>query len=356
MGSPHVGLVDRALSRVTLALACAAAAGALLTGLAGAGATALAAPASASQQQGVVDIETILANGGGTTAGTGIVLPSKPGVVLTNNHVIAGARRIVAIDVTTGRRRGATVVGYDVADDVAVLRLAGSPNLTAATLGDSSGVKVGDAITAVGNAGGVGGTPDAASGSVTALHQTITVSDESGGLARLTNLIEVAADLEPGDSGGPLLDSSGRVVGVNTAATAGVGSEGTGDGPGYAIPINVAARIADRILAGRASARIHIGATARLGVQVVSAARLPGRTATPGAAVAGVVAGTPAARAGLGAGDVITSLGGRRVRSAAALITAMLVHHPHDVVRVVWTDVAGARHAASVRLVAGAPA
>ena len=175
--------------------------------------------ATAAQQVGVVDIDTVLQYQGAEAAGTGMILTSS-GEVLTNNHVIDGATSIKVTVVSTGASYTAKVVGTDPSDDVAVLQLQGASGLQTAKIGNSSGVNVGDAVTAVGNAGGVGGTPSAAKGSVVALNQTLTASNENGSNAEtLTGMIEINAAVVAGDSGGPLYDSHDDVVGMDTAAS-----------------------------------------------------------------------------------------------------------------------------------------
>lgn len=186
-------------------------------------------------------------------AGTGIVLSSS-GAVLTNNHVISGATSISVTDVGNGQTYPATVVGSDRSHDIAVLQLQGASGLQTASIGDSSTVAVGDEIAAIGNAGGRGGTPSIAAGTVSALDQTITVRDDTTGSARrLTGLIQVTAQLQPGYSGGPLVNTAGQVIGVNTAASTGFRSQSSG-GEGFAIPINDAIAISRQIGAGIASA------------------------------------------------------------------------------------------------------
>ena len=164
----------------------------------------------------------------GDALGTGIVLTSN-GEILTNNHVINGATSVSVTDIGNGKTYKATVVGYDVSQDIAVLQLSGASGLTTASTGDSSSVSVGDSVVALGNAGGVGGTPWVAAGSVTALNQSITASDESSGSSeRLTGLIETNADIQAGDSGGPLVNSHGQVIAMDTAASATTSSAATG--------------------------------------------------------------------------------------------------------------------------------
>jgi len=313
---------------------------------------------------GLVNIYAELGYQGAESAGTGIVLTPN-GEVLTNNHVINGATGIRVIDLGNGRTYRATAVGYDRANDIAVLQLRGASGLKTATIGDSSGVGVGDPIAAIGNAGGVG-TPTTSGGAVTALNRSVSPSDElTGSTERLNGLIEVAANVQPGDSGGPLVDSEGRVIGVDTAASANYRYQSTG-GTGYAIPINSALAVARQIQSGQASETVHIGPTGMIGVSVVSgpASRYdPGsyggseRRAglAQGVAVAGVQAGSPAERAGLGAGDTIVALDGLAVDSPTTLTNLIGHHHPGDQVALQWVDSTGQRQTGNVGLVPGPP-
>jgi S1-C subfamily serine protease len=315
----------------------------------------------------LVDITTTLGYQGIQAQGTGIVLSSS-GEVLTNNHVIDGATRIKATDLGDHRSYTADVVGYDRGHDLAVLQLRNASGLTAARTGSSSGVSVDDRITAIGNAGGQG-SAQAAPGSVTALHQSITARDEATGSSEeLRGLIEVNADVQPGDSGGPLVDSQGRVIGVDTAASAGfqMGGGSTGTGQGFAVPIDTALDTRSRIDSGHESGGVHIGATAMLGVQVSTptaggAGSSPGTgsgsgaAAQPGALVEGLIPGGPAGAAGLAAGDVITGFDGHGVADPSKLTDLVSVHHPGDAVAVQWTDANGAAHHGTVKLASGPP-
>jgi S1-C subfamily serine protease len=296
-----------------------------------------------------VDVNTTLSYYSEEAAGTGIVLSSS-GEVLTNNHVVDGATSIKVTDVGNGRVYTATVVGYDRSSDIAVLKLNGASGLKVAPLGDSSTVRPDEAIVGIGNAGGAGGTPSVAGGAVTALNQSITATEQDGGNPEnLKGLIEVNADIQAGDSGGPLVNASGKVVGMDTAASVGFSFQTTGT-EGFAIPVNSAMAIAKKIESGQASASVHIGPTAFLGVQV-SSSRLG--SSPSGAVIGEVLSSAPAASVGLAAGDVITSLGGHAVGSAPALTTLMQRHHPGDRVQVDWTDSAGNRHSAIVQLATG---
>jgi S1-C subfamily serine protease len=314
-------------------------------GSSGSGSSASTGTATAAQQVGVVDINTVLDFGTSKAAGTGLVLSSS-GKILTNNHVIAGSTSISVTVVSTGKSYTASVVGTDPTDDVAVLQLAGASGLSTANLGDSSKVTVGTAVTAVGNAGGTGGTPSSAKGTITALDQSITASDSDGSNAeKLTGMFQLNADIQPGDSGGPLYNSSNQVIGIDTAAS----SSQSAQTVGFAIPIAKAVSIAQQINSGTETSTIHLGYPAFLGVQLAAS---PTTTSGP-AAVAGVVPNSAAAKAGIAAGSTITKVDGTSIASATALSSAMAKHNPGDSVSVSWTDANGASHTATVTLGTG---
>lgn len=297
--------------------------------------------AHAAPTTGVVDVTTRLAYGGGNAAGTGIVL-TRSGEVLTNNHVIRGAASVHVLDPSTGRRYSATVVGYSVQSDIAVLRLRRASRLRTVALGSSAGVRIGERVVAVGNANGAGGMPKTATGKVTGLHRSIVATDDLGIPERLSHLIRIDAALRPGDSGGPLLDAHGRVIGIDTAASPTFSYASSHEA--FAIPIARALAVARQIERRRASPAVHVGSTPFLGVSLGS-----------GLVVRRVVGGAPAARAGISAGDTIEALDGRRVSSYAALSARLLLHRAGDTVTVVWLDGAGLRRHARLRTAAGPP-
>ena len=241
-------------------------------------------------------------------------------------------------------------MGYDITDDVAVLQARGATNLETISLGNSAKLKLGQAVTAVGNAGGTGSLVSAA-GRVTGLARSITVGDDSGGGARLTGLIETNAALQAGDSGGPLLDASGNVIGMDTAASVDSGFQELASSDGYAIPINKAIAIARRIEGGKASATVHVGGTAFLGVQLDA----DSFGDSSGALVAGVLPGGPAAAAGLEPGNVITAFDGHAISTPAALSALVLADKPRARVSVTYVDQAGAKHGTTVTLGSGPP-
>jgi S1-C subfamily serine protease len=251
----------------------------------GAGSTVSMHAATRAKQVGIVDINSVLGNRNAQAAGTGMLLTSN-GEVLTNNHVVRGATGIAVTVVSTGASYTATVLGTDPSADVAVLHLAHASGLATAKL-SASPASVGEAVTAVGNAGGAG-TLTAASGTVTALNQSIIATDPNGSTEQLNGLIETDADVQPGDSGGPLYGAAGTVVGVDTAAASG------GPVRSFAIPIATAEQIATRIGHSLTSTTVHQDSPAFLGVSVSDA--------QGGAAVLGVLANGPAAQAGVTAG------------------------------------------------------
>ena len=298
---------------------------------------------------GVVVIDTNLGYESGEAAGTGMVLSSS-GEILTNNHVIRGATSIKIVVPGTGHTYTATVVGYDATEDVAVIQAAGASNLKTISLGNSSKLKVGQAVTATGNAGGTGKLTTT-SGKITGLAKAIAVSDDSGGTENLAGLIEMNSEIQPGDSGGPLRNAAGQVIGMNTAASVVYTRfQQTASTDGYAIPINSAVRIASQIEAGTASAKVHIGTTAFLGIEVA-----PNGFGGSGALVEGVVTGGAAANAGLVAGDVITAVDGQTVSSPTTLSTILLGEQAGAQVSVVYADTSGATQTATVTLGSGPP-
>ena len=334
---------------VKLSAIATIAAGAVAAVVAG---IALASRSSTPIGTGVVAIRTTLGYRQGAAAGTGIVLTSN-GEVLTNNHVIRGATNVRVVIPGTGRSYQATVVGYAVSRDVAVLQLKGASNLRTVSLGNSSNLHVGQQVTATGNAGGTGSLTSS-TGRITGLGRTITASDEQNGAEQLIGLIETDATLEPGDSGGPLLDSSHRVIGMDTAASVGFSFQTTASTDGYAIPINRALALVKQIRAGRTTATVHVGGTQFLGVQIRDVDGLDfGAGGAGGGLVAGVVSGSPANKAGLSPGDVITAIAGRTVSTSSDVLAALLTKTPGTTVQLTWVDQAGMQQTAAVTLASG---
>ena len=304
----------------------------------------------------VVDINTVIqtASGSAAAAGTGLIITSS-GDVLTNNHVVEGS---VSVKVTIQGKSGtypATVLGVDPTDDIAVIHINGVSGLPTVTIADSSTVQVGDTIYALGNALGLGGAPRVTKGSVTALDQTITASDNGAQAEQLTGMIQSDAEISPGDSGGALVNSAGQVVGVITAGEA-QGFRSSSTTIAFAIPSSKAVDIANRILAGQAGNGVFIGPVGYLGVSVqtldASSAAQLGVNVSSGAYVRTVVAGSPAERAGITAGSVITRANSAVVDSATALGDALHQYKPGDQVKITWIS-GNATHTATVTLISG---
>jgi S1-C subfamily serine protease len=342
------GRLIAALVAVGLAAtACELRIGGSATGSGSSPAVGTESSATGSVSSGLVIVNSTLGQQQEEAAGTGIVLTSS-GEVLTNNHVIAGATSVQVVDVGNGQTYPAAVVGFDRTRDVAVLKLQGAQGLATAPLETSHAPAVGDQVSAIGNAGGTGSLTTAP-GTVSATDQSITATDASSGSSeQLTGLIQVNADVQAGDSGGALVDSSGRVIGMTTAATTGFQFQRSQSAQaGFAIPITAAVPIGRQIEAGSSSGTVHVGATAELGVEVSSSQPVSG------AQIESVVAGSPAQDAGLVPGDVITSLGGAAVDSATTLTNLMDRHHPGQSTTVGWVDQFGQSSSATVTLAAG---
>ncbi len=318
----------------------------------------------------------ITANGpDGEDEGTGMILTAS-GTVLTNNHVVDGSTTLRAQVDGSGTSYTASVVGTDPTDDVALLQLHGGSVFKTVTIGDSSSIKVGDQVVAIGNALALPGQETVTSGIISATKRSITVSDPSTGLSEnLSNLFQTSAAINPGNSGGPLVDSDGHVIAMNTAVAASSGSGQGASNVGFAIPINKAMVIASLIYGGKPSAVIEIGPHAIMGVEVTSVPCAEGQDGctglgststifgtTPstyhaptsnGAVILAVVSGAPAQKAGLAAGDVIVSVDGHSITSPIMLTTQMNLHKVGQKVTVDWLAVNGQRHSSSLTLIQG---
>jgi S1-C subfamily serine protease len=312
-------------------------------------AVAAAAATAPALDQGVVDINTNLGYEQAAAAGTGMVL-TPSGEILTNNHVIRGSTTVRVVVPGTGHSYAGTVVGYSVANDVAVIQLKGASNLKTVTLGNSSAVKHGLAVTAVGNAEGVGGMPSEVTGTVTGLGKSITASDDDGTSEQLKGLIETDAPLEPGDSGGPLLNPAGQVVGMDTAASSGFAFQEQGANDAFTIPIDHALALAKQIVAGHASATVHVGPTPFLGVQLEQS-----RFSSSGLVVYSVVASSAAAKAGVAPNDMLTTIDGRSITTETVLTTFLLTKPPGTKISLGLVDPDGTRSTLTVTLGSGPP-
>lgn len=294
----------------------------------------------------LVIIDTTLGYESARAAGTGMVVSSS-GEVVTNNHVIAGATTIRATDVGNGTTYDASVVGYDVSEDVALLQLKGASGLRTVSYAGSV-PRLSDPVVAIGNARGAG-RPTAVSGVVTGLDQTITAMSEiSGTTERLRGLIETNAAVESGQSGGPLVDAHSAVVGMVTAGSADFTFR-DGASQSYAVPAGTFRSVAAEIGAGNASSTIHIGPTAFLGVRVTAAQGA-------GALIVQVLATSPAAAAGMADGDLVVALAGQTIAGPETLARALDGLQPGAAVQVTLVDQTGTARSVSVTLVSGPPA
>jgi S1-C subfamily serine protease len=329
----------------------------------------------------VVDVTSALRYNAETAEGTGFVINAAEGLILTNNHVIRGATAVTVTLTSNGREFPARIVGEDVMADVALLQIQDPAGLATAAIGNSSALPPGSPVLALGNQAGIGGAPTVAPGVITGKGQTIQANDASSSFTEtLHDMLVTNAHVAPGDSGGPLANAQGQVIGMVTAA---------GTRPpnaGYAIPINYALAAARLIAVGRSAPGIVIGPRAFLGIvtasardpdsgrrargasspqtapssttgapaclQTTTAATAPGRTAPvrSGALVYGVLCGTGAQAAGLAAGDVITSADGRPVTSPGGLTAIVNGCRVGALVPVTWISAAGKRQIRLVRL------
>jgi len=309
---------------------------------------------------GIVDVTTFGKQIGAPTsqltpmgAGTGMVLTSD-GEVLTNNHVVKGAWKI-QVHVPGGSSYTASVVGVDPAHDVALIQLQNASDLSTINPGDSGSVSVGENVAGIGNALGRGGSPTVANGAVTGLNRTITANDPDGTSERLTGMIQTNAHIQPGDSGGGLVNSDGQVIGMITAGSDTQTTSVSQSSVGFAIPISTALDVVGQIHAG-GGGTVLMGERGYLGVGVkpldqdpTTAARLGVQS---GALVSEVEPNGPAAGAGMTAPAVITAVDGKAVTSPNTLGPLLHAHVPGETAQISWVDDSGS-HSATVQLISG---
>jgi S1-C subfamily serine protease len=352
--------------------------------------------------QGIVIINTTLQYRSERAAGTGMVINAGSGLVLTNNHVIENSTKITATVAATGQNFQAKVVGYDVSGDIALIQLQHPSGLHAVPLGDSSKVKVGEAVTALGNAEGRNQIVPAP-GHITGVDRTITASDQGGAVASETlhGMFQTDAGIVSGDSGGPLVNAAGRVIGMDTAGND-VRFPDQQAAAGFAIPVNTALSVAREIVAGHASSTISIGYPPFIGIYVGqgtssdpqqqaaaqqqqqnngvggfgggngfsgngsgsqscysndSSLPVPSTIApvSSGTLVVGTICSSPAAVAGVAAGSVITAVNGQAIGAPQTLHNALSKFRPGDTVSLTWVTPAGQHKTASITLTPGPP-
>jgi S1-C subfamily serine protease len=352
--------------------------------------------------QGIVIINTTLQYSSERAAGTGMVINAERGLVLTNNHVIENSTKISATVAATGKNFQARVVGYDVTGDIALIQLQHPSGLHQVPLGDSSKVKVGDVVTALGNAEGRSAIVPAA-GHITGVNRTITASDQGGVVTSETlhGMFQTDAGVVSGDSGGPLVNAAGNVIGMDTAGND-VRFPDQQSAAGFAIPITTALSVAREIAAGHASSTISIGYPPFIGIYVgqgtssdpqqqaaaqqqqnnggfggfgggngfsgngsgsqscyTNDSNLPvPNTIAPvgsGTLVIGTICGSPAASAGMTAGSVITSVSGQTVGAPQTVHNALSKFRPGDTVSLTWVTPSGQHKTANMTLTEGPP-
>ena len=239
--------------------------------------------------------------------GSGVVM-SADGYIVTNNHVVAGARGdTVSVTFNSGKKVQATIVGTDPRTDLAVVKATGASGLTFAAWGDSDAVRVGDTVLAIGSPLGLQGSVSA--GIVSALHRTITVGeDQRSAGTTIGDAIQTDAAINPGNSGGALVDTRGEVIGINSAIAT-TGSSGN-IGVGFAISSNKAKSVTEQIINGGRVSHPY------LGVRMSDAE-------TGGAQVVSIENGSPASKADLKVGDVVTKVDGRPIVGSEDVVAAV---------------------------------
>ena len=284
---------------------------------------ALVRPAVVSVATQEISLDTFLRPVQEEGVGSGIIF-DKQGHILTNNHVVANARKI-QVSLPDGRTfDNVKVVGRDPRTDLAVLKIDGS-NLPSVVMGDSDKLVVGEWVIAIGNALGLEGGPTVTAGVVGALGRSIT--EPSGDT--LDDLIQTDAAINPGNSGGPLINLRGEIIGINTAI------DTRGQGIGFAISINSARPIFTQLLQQGRIVRPYLGVNvatltpniaSQLGVRMIE-----------GVVVANVQANGPAGKAGLKAADIITQMDGARIKSVKELVAAVQTKKPGDQLKVTYS-------------------
>ena len=261
----------------------------------------------------------------GAGEGSGFVI-STDGYILTNNHVVevgANGGQIQAV-FQDGRKAAAKVVGRDPTTDIAVVKVTGVGNLTPVELGRSDDLRVGQSVVAIGSPFELAGT--VTSGIVSSLHRPVRAGGSSGDQTTVMDAVQTDAAINPGNSGGPLANMSGQVIGINSAIyspqseSGGQGqgaSQGGNVGIGFAIPIDQARRTADTIIKTGQAVQTYIGAEVKDAPQ-------------GGAELGAITAGSPADKAGLKAGDVVTKIDDRPIDSADTLVAAVRTRAPDE--------------------------
>lgn len=268
----------------------------------------------------------------GEAAGTGIIV-SSDGYVMTNNHVIDGSSNISVVDSAGNKYTNVTVIGSDPLNDIAFLKINANKTFTAAELGNSSTVRIGQQVVAIGNALGQYSNT-VTSGIISGTGRPVTAGSEgSNNTENLTDLIQTDASINPGNSGGPLLNMSGQVIGINTAIAQ------DANGIGFAIPINSTKGVLASVLATGKVSRAYLGVNyvtitpdvaQQYKLSVNQGAYIYASNGNP------VASGSPAASAGLQSGDIITKVNDTTIGEAGGLSTLIGQYRPGDKVSLTY--------------------
>lgn len=268
----------------------------------------------------------------GQSAGTGIIV-SKDGYILTNNHVVQGASDISIVDSEGTTYTNVSIVGRDPLNDVAFLKVKSDNEFTPAELGNSSTLRIGQQVVAIGNALGQYSNT-VTSGIVSGTGRPITAAAENGETETLTDLVQTDASINPGNSGGPLLNMSGQVIGINTAIVE------DANGIGFAIPINSTKGILKSVLETGKVARAFLGVnfvtiTPEISKQYNLSVKEGAYVFVSGSSNP-VADGSPAGKAGLQKGDIITKINDTSLGQAGGLSSVIGLYQPGDTVTVTY--------------------
>jgi len=258
--------------------------------------------------------------------GSGFIIDGEKGLIVTNNHVVAGARKLM-VNIGENEQYAAEVVGRDSRTDLAVIKIDAKKKLPEVEFGDSKKLQVGEDVVAIGNPLGTEFARSVTTGVVSALNREISVSASRGGPELTLSLIQTDAAINPGNSGGPLVNMQGQVVGINSVKIALTGVEGMG----FAIPTADAKPIIDQIIDKGYVTRPFIGI---YNFQEITRDMSQWYNIPTGIFIGGVVPGSPAARAGIRAEDIIVEIDGSRISSYADLDNVLSKHKVGDNIKI----------------------
>ncbi|MDD6255811.1 MAG: trypsin-like peptidase domain-containing protein [Eubacteriales bacterium] len=270
-------------------------------------------------------VQSLFGTQSGTVEGVGTgIIVSSDGYILTNSHVVSdGSVDTITVDLYDGSTYSGSVLWSDSSLDLAIVKI-DATGLTAAELGNSDDVKIGDYALAIGNPLGLNYERSVTSGIISGLNRTITTQDESTGATNnMEGLIQTDAAINSGNSGGPLVNSSGQVIGINTAKAS------SSEGLGFAIPINTATPIIKQIKEKGTYTASYMGISG-VDLSTIMANYKTNFNADSGVYIAQIFTDSPAASAGLKEGDIITAIDGKEISGMSALKTELVNYSPGD--------------------------